>query len=152
MNLEVHDFFEREIPAALQEMTAVMMETARKGYWEATPEQLAELANLHTGLVNEHKAACTGFVCDNLKLREFIAQNASPENVSLYNQQIENVRQASAAEPLEGTVMRKETIRGENDTQTTLINGLIIVIAALVVLGGIVYLIRKRRKQNLSEE
>jgi cobaltochelatase CobN len=152
MNLEVHDFFERESPAALQEMTAVMMETARKGYWEATPEQLAELANLHTCLVNEHKAACTGFVCDNLKLREFIAQNASPENVSLYNQQIENVRQASAAEPLEGTVMRKETIRGENDTQTTLINGLIIVIAALVVLGGIVYLIRKRRKQNLSEE
>lgn len=152
LDLNVHEFFKRESPAALQEMTAVMMETARKGYWDATPEQLAEIANLHTELVNEFRAACSGFVCDNMKLRDFIAQNASPENARQYNQQIDNVRQSSSAEPAEGTVMRRETLRGKRDFQTTLINGLIIVIAAMVVLGGIVFLIRKRRKQNSNEE
>lgn len=152
LNLNVHEFFKRESPAALQEMTAVMMETARKGYWDATPEQLAEIANLHTELVNEFKAACSGFVCDNMKLRDFIAQNAIPEKALQYNQQINNVRQSSSAGPAEGTVMRRETLRGERDFQTTLINGLIIVVAALVVLGGIVFLIRKRRMQNSTEE
>ena len=35
-NLGVQDFFEKQSPAALQEITAVMMETARKGMWKAT--------------------------------------------------------------------------------------------------------------------
>ena len=33
--LNVKDFFEKQNPAALQEVTAVMMETARKGYWKS---------------------------------------------------------------------------------------------------------------------
>lgn len=40
-NLGVQDFFEKQSPAALQEITAVMMETARKGMWKATDQQLA---------------------------------------------------------------------------------------------------------------
>jgi len=151
MNLEVHEFFKRESPAALQEMTAVMMETARKGYWQATPEQLAEIANLHTELVNEYKAACSGFVCDNMKLRDFITQNASPENAQEYNQQIDLARQSGTTQTPEGTVMRRETLMGENNSQTTLINGLLVVIAAIVVIAGILFLIRKRRNQNSTE-
>lgn len=49
--LNVKDFFEKQNPAALQEVTAVMMETARKGYWKASPEQLSNIAKLHTDLV-----------------------------------------------------------------------------------------------------
>ena len=41
-NLGVQDFFEQQSPAALQEITAVMMETARKGMWKATEQQLAD--------------------------------------------------------------------------------------------------------------
>lgn len=40
MGLGTHGFFEAQSPAALQEMTAIMLETARKGYWKASPEQL----------------------------------------------------------------------------------------------------------------
>jgi cobaltochelatase CobN len=152
LNLGLHEFFKRESPAALQEMTAVMMETARKGYWDATPEQLAEIADLHTALVNEFRAACSGFVCDNMKLRDFIAQNATPENARQYNQQIARVRQSSTADPADGIVMTRETLMGERDFQTTLVNGLIVVLAGIIVLGGIVMLIKKRRNQYLTEE
>lgn len=67
-NLGVQDFFEKQSPAALQEITAVMMETARKGMWKATDQQLADLSNLHTDLIQKYKPACSGFVCDNAKI------------------------------------------------------------------------------------
>ena len=54
-------------------MTAVMMETIRKGMWQASGQQIADIAKLHTDLVNKYKPSCSGFVCDNAKLRQFIA-------------------------------------------------------------------------------
>ncbi|MDR1875997.1 MAG: cobaltochelatase subunit CobN, partial [Flavobacteriaceae bacterium] len=44
MNLGTKEFFKRENPEALQEITAVMMETARKGMWKASNEQLQQTA------------------------------------------------------------------------------------------------------------
>ena len=83
-DLGVHDFFRRENPYALQEMTAVMLETARKGLWEATAQQLAVLAELHTRLVEEFEAGCSGFVCDNAALASFIAEQAPAELAASY--------------------------------------------------------------------
>ena len=80
----LQDFFEKQSPAALQEITAVMMETARKGMWKATDQQLADLSNLHTDLIQKYKPACSGFVCDNAKLRGFIATKSTPEAAKQY--------------------------------------------------------------------
>lgn len=80
----VEAFFRRENPYALQEMTAVMLETVRKGYWDAAPEQVAALAELHTGLVREFEAGCSGFVCDNAALASFIAEQAPPDLAAAY--------------------------------------------------------------------
>ena len=63
--LNVKDFFEKQNPAALQEVTAVMMETARKGYWKASPEQLSNIAKLHTDLVRQFGPSGSGFTGDN---------------------------------------------------------------------------------------
>ena len=71
--LGVQDYFERQNPAALEEMTAVMMETARKGMWNASAEQLKAIAELHTDLVEKYKPSCSGFVCNNAKLREYLS-------------------------------------------------------------------------------
>ena len=51
-------------------MTAIMLESARKGLWKASAEQVAELAKLHTETVNKYRPSCSGFVCDNAKLRD----------------------------------------------------------------------------------
>ena len=66
--LNVKDFFEKQNPAALQEVTAVMMETARKGYWKASPEQLSNIAKLHTDLVRQFGPSGSGFTGDNTKI------------------------------------------------------------------------------------
>ena len=59
--LGTEDFFKQQNPAALQEITAVMLETARKGMWEASEQQISTLANLHTDLVKEFGSAGSGF-------------------------------------------------------------------------------------------
>ncbi|MDE6515527.1 MAG: cobaltochelatase subunit CobN, partial [Bacteroidales bacterium] len=71
--LGVEQKFSDKNPYALQEVTAVMMESARKGLWQADESQLKRVAELHGKLVTEHEAACSGFVCDNAALKQFIA-------------------------------------------------------------------------------
>ena len=51
LNTGVDDFFKDKNPYAYQEMTAIMLETIRKGLWEASPEQIEKLADLHIELV-----------------------------------------------------------------------------------------------------
>lgn len=74
-NLGMKQYFTSVNPAAIEEITAVMLETARKGMWNASAEQISTLAELHTEVVNEYRPSCSGFVCDNAKLRDFIASN-----------------------------------------------------------------------------
>ena len=88
-DLGVEAFFRRENPYALQEMTAVMLETVRKGLWDATPQQVAVLAELHTRLVEEFEAGCSGFVCDNAALASFIAESAPADLAAAYRSELQ---------------------------------------------------------------
>ena len=145
--LGVQDFFEQQSPAALQEITAVMLETARKGMWKASEEQLSELAKLHTDLVQKYKPACSGFVCDNMKLRDFIASKTTPEAAKAYQQQIKEVREV-AMDQKDGMVMKKEELRQETQRNTNQVSVPWIAAGVIVALIGLVILMRKRRKTN----
>ena len=147
-NLGVQDFFEKQSPAALQEITAVMMETARKGMWKATDQQLADLSNLHTDLIQKYKPACSGFVCDNAKLRDFIASKAIPEAAKQYQNSIKNVREV-AADQSKGVVMKKDEITSETQKHTNKVNTVWIVVGVVVILGGLAVLMRKRRRNRM---
>uniref|UniRef100_UPI0026ED2BAF cobaltochelatase subunit CobN n=1 Tax=uncultured Alistipes sp. TaxID=538949 RepID=UPI0026ED2BAF len=120
-DLGVQGYFERQNPAALQEMTAVMMETARKGMWNASAEQLKAIAELHTKLVDKYKPSCSGAVCNNAKLREFIASKTLPDAARRYEQQIRDVREASLTEN-KGTVLKKEEMNASDKTRTIVSN------------------------------
>ena len=147
-NLGVQDFFEKQSPAALQEITAVMMETARKGMWKATDQQLADLSNLHTDLIQKYKPACSGFVCDNAKLRDFIASKATPEAAKQYQNSIKNVREV-AVDQSKGVVMKKDEITSETQKHTNKVNTVWIVVGVVVILGGLAVLLRKRRRNRM---
>ena len=98
-NLDIQQFFRDKNPYALQEMTAIMLETHRKGYWNPSPETLARVANLHVELVDAFEAGCSGFVCDNGKLSALIAQivgEADPAVAQAYTAQIDAIRNAPA--------------------------------------------------------
>lgn len=87
LNLGVKKYFEQQNPAALEEMTAVMLESARKGLWKASEEQVAELSKLHTEIVNNYRPSCSGFVCDNAKLRDYIASKARCATAAQYKRE-----------------------------------------------------------------
>lgn len=106
--LGIHEFFEDKNPYALQEMTAVMLETVRKDMWKATPEQIEAMAKLHATLVKDHEAGCSGFVCDNNKLRAFIASKLPDELSESYNEAIDDVRNVKIEDNKKSVVLKKE--------------------------------------------
>ena len=151
-HLGTKEFFDKQNPAALMEMTAVMMESARKGMWKATPQQLKDIAKLHTESVNKYKPSCSGFVCDNAKLRNYIASKTDAATAKEYQQNVEQIRDAEAAKNSsdKGMVMKKETLNDEAQKTTTMVSGIVVGIIVIVAFVMLAILIRRRRK-NMVE-
>ncbi len=151
LNLKVKDFFKRENPYALQEMTAVMLETVRKGLWNASQEQINAMAQLHADLVKNYEAGCSSFVCDNAKLRSFINDQLPAGLKQAYNAEIDQVLEAPKEDAKSNVVLKKQQDEKINPQQPQEVN----VKANMVVLVGvgfisillIAFFIRKRRKK-----
>lgn len=107
-NLGIHEFFERENPYSLQEMTAIMLESARKGMWNASEAQVKQLVELHTEIVVSHEAGCSGFVCDNVKLRDFISENLHGESKQQYDEQIRRVLESRTLEGNNAVILKSD--------------------------------------------
>lgn len=151
-HLGTKEFFDKQNPAALMEMTAVMMESARKGMWKATPQQLRDIAKLHTETVNKYKPSCSGFVCNNAKLRNYIASKTDAASAKEYQQNVEQIRDAEAAKNSsdKGMVMKKETLNEEAQKATTVVSGIVVGVIVIVAFVLLAVLIRRRRK-NMVE-
>lgn len=146
--LGVQEHFREVNPAALEEVTAVMLESVRKGLWEASPEQVADIAELHTGLIEEFAPSCSGFVCDNPALQDYIASALPEASASEYRGAIRQIREASVSDASDGMVLRKDRLQGETEKETTLVSNIAVavLIVALFIGGGL--LIRRRRKSS----
>jgi cobalamin biosynthesis Mg chelatase CobN len=51
LQLGLEDWFVKNSPFAMQDAMAAMLEAARKGYWQADPEQLNDLAQRYAANV-----------------------------------------------------------------------------------------------------
>lgn len=151
-HLGTKEFFDKQNPAALMEMTAVMMESARKGMWKATPQQLRDIAKLHTETVNKYKPSYSGFVCNNAKLRNYIASKTDAASAKEYQQNVEQIRDAEAAKNSsdKGMVMKKETLNEDAQKTTTVVSGIVVGVIVIVAFVLLAVLIRRRRK-NMVE-
>lgn len=149
-NLGTKEYFDNQNPAALMEITAVMMESARKGMWKATPQQLRDIAQLHTETVNKYKPSCSGFVCNNSKLRNYIASKTDASAAKEYQQNIEQIRDAEAVSKTsdKGMVMKKETLNDEAQKTTTVVSGIVVAAIVVVAIVLLIVLVRKRRKEE----
>lgn len=141
-NLNIKQEMENKNVAALQEISAVMLESARKGMWQASEQQISTLSELHTELVNKYQPSCSGFVCDNAKLREYISKNSSQSDT--YQQSIDRVRQAQVSE--KGMVLKKENLQIDSKT-TTWVSNIVVAIIAIAMFGVMIAVVKKRRKQ-----
>ena len=148
LNLGVKKYFEQQNPAALEEMTAVMLESVRKGLWKASEEQVAELSKLHTEIVNTYRPSCSGFVCDNAKLRDFIASNSNAQTAAQYKESISKIREAKTSGDDKGMVMKKEEMNQATEQQTNTLSNVAVGIAVIIVILALILFVHKRRKNS----
>ena len=93
LNLGMKEYFEGKNPYALQEMTGVMLEAIRKGFWKASPETAREIARRHGELVEIYGAGCSGYVCDNTEVQKAVAKQI--DNPAKYQAEIRRIREAA---------------------------------------------------------
>lgn len=146
--LGTEQFFKAQNPAALQEITAVMMETARKGMWKASDEQLGELARLHTDLVKEFGSTGSGFSGGNAKLQDFIARKASPENAAAYRQRVKEMKTAGTVADRKGMVLKKDEVAQTERGERNSLNGVWIAGGVFVLFIVLLFILKRKRKGN----
>lgn len=144
--LNLKEYFSRQNPAALQEITAVMMETARKGMWKASEQQLKDIAALHTELVNSYAPACSQFVCDNARLRDFIASRTEARAAAQYQERISQVRESITGNT-RGMVMKKEEMTSSGEMKTNRLSNTLVAILVAGAAGLLIFIIRRKRHQ-----
>jgi cobaltochelatase CobN len=150
--LDLQAYFEDINPAALQDMTAIMLETIRKGMWTPSDDVLQRLAELHAELVARHGAGCSYETCGNAKLHEFLADALSapgsetaPEVAESYHASLADALKSSQPLPeVEGLELEEkrtivETLLSETSPlATALLASLIVAATVLLVLAGLI--------------
>jgi cobaltochelatase CobN len=147
-NLGIQEYFDKTNPAAYQEMTSVMLESARKGYWKPTGEQLKTVVAVHAENTCKHGAACTGFVCDNEKLHHFIAGQLATEEASVYKNKISCIRE-TVTENTDGVVLKKEKTYDPDEKRVrSTFNGILAGVIVLILFILLIFWIPRRRKNT----
>ncbi|MFT4025026.1 MAG: cobaltochelatase subunit CobN, partial [Flavihumibacter sp.] len=155
LHLGVKTFFDRENPYALQELTAVMLETARKGLWKPTDKQLQEITDLHLSEMKNHGAGCSGFVCGNAALNKYVADRLQGTARADYEASLKAAKEAQASASGaagKSTVLKKVDEKtneqhNKTDRETSALSGarwLLIGAALLVLVSLLVLYIRKK--------
>ena len=129
-------------------MTAVMMESARKGYWKPNSEQLKTTAQLHADITRESGAACTDFVCNNPKLQDYVTAQLSGKAKTDYERDMARVKEVASGQK---DMVLKDTAQQVAESKAqALRNNLLIALSAIVVLLLVIVWIR--RKQSSQRE
>ncbi|MDE5980396.1 MAG: hypothetical protein K2G61_00310, partial [Bacteroidaceae bacterium] len=89
--------------------------------------------------------SCSGFVCNNAKLREFIASKVNPDAARRYEQSVRQVREASLSEN-KGTVLKREEMNA-SDKVTTIVSNTLVAVLVVVALAALIWVVRRRRKK-----
>lgn len=142
--LGIEQYFDRVNPAALQEMTGTMLESARKGYWKPTAEQLSDISKLHARITARNGAPCTEFVCGNAKLQSFIARQLPAQQAEAYRENMSKAISSSGAEMR----LKKETLRQPEKAEDASTFKSAAAIAFAAILGLIIIFLIVRRKHR----
>jgi len=140
--LNIREYFAEKNPYALQEVTAVMLETIRKDLWKADAQTVKQIAEVHTELIKNHGPGCSGFVCNNAKLHDFIKEQTGSTE---YSDAIGKIRNRSAAassqqqelEKVEGMTLREQKPEPPPVLTKILENKTAIIAVGVIILIGL---------------
>lgn len=84
-NMDMDAFFDENSPYALQDISARMIETIRKEYWQADQETLEALLTAYVESVDQHGVSCSETTCGNPRLMEYVLQEGERAGLDLTN-------------------------------------------------------------------
>lgn len=142
LGLEVQEYFAQTNPAALQEITAVMLETIRKGMWDASADKIDHLAQLHSDLTIKYGASGSEFSDSNEELQKYISAHISI-NKAAYQRIIKGEQVESGQKDVVLKEEMYQTADKDESNSGLLIGG--IAIGALLL--TIALLLRRRKRQ-----
>jgi len=76
-SLGMKEFFEENSPFAYQDLTARMVETIRKGYWNADEATKKKLLEQYIESVNRHGVGCSEHTCGNPRLLMYVLEEGT---------------------------------------------------------------------------
>ncbi len=76
-------WFQENSPYAAQDIDARMLETIRKGYWNADDATQQELLKTYLENVNENGVNCVEFTCGSPKFLDYIVEQAAAANLDV---------------------------------------------------------------------
>ena len=80
-DLDMKAFFDANSPFAYQDITARMVETIRKGYWEADEATTRRLLSEYVESVATHGVGCAGHTCGNPRLLQYVLDEGAVMNI-----------------------------------------------------------------------
>ena len=116
--LGMQDFFEENSPFAYQDLTARMLETVRKDYWDADVETETRLLEEYLDSVSRHGVGCAEHTCGNPRLSRYVLERATALDIPVpliegFQEAMEQaigMQITSAAAAVEDFVRRNETL------------------------------------------
>jgi cobaltochelatase CobN len=117
-NLGMKDYFEASSPYAYQDITARMIETVRKGYWQADEATRKRLVSEYIDNVAAHGVNCTELSCGNGRMLRYVMDEASRSGVPA--PKIAQVRQAfegAMGRTIEDAARELDEFVGRNDAR-----------------------------------
>ncbi|WP_395746937.1 cobaltochelatase subunit CobN [Prosthecobacter sp.] len=154
-NLGLAEWFERVSPHAMQEISATLIEAARKDLWKATPEQVRALAEMYARSLNAHGDSGGLVSGGNTRMADFVnARLTAPgdqEGAALAQEMRTRLQQSAepppaAVEKVSGTQLQQAAqaaaepeAKHEGTVLQPMWNGfawLIAAIAVLLILAG----------------
>ena len=99
-------------------------------------------------MLEKNRPACTGFVCDNLKLQEFIEEHTDPETAGVYRKNINAIREVPAESDKNSVILKKESLNDSDALEVSDREGAKLVFVGILVVGLFmisIVMIRRRR-------
>jgi cobaltochelatase CobN len=116
--LGMNEFFEQSSPFAYQDITARMIETVRKGYWEADAATRKTLLEEYVASVNRHGVGCAEHTCGNARLQKFVMDEGLKAGIPVPALEgFQEAMEKATGEAIGAGAERLDTYVQQNDAQ-----------------------------------
>ncbi|MEX2301220.1 MAG: cobaltochelatase subunit CobN [Bryobacterales bacterium] len=152
LSLDLPEWFARENPYAFQNLTAILLESARKGFWHPGADVLRNTANAYARSVSLHGPAGDIRTTDNFRLQSFVGEQlrapGNQEGIELTSLYDNALAKSAGAAPASRIVAGRKLVREPEAKPPARPAEYSTVTALALLIGVAVFVIGLRRNRD----